>query len=143
MVIYHNRNMILVLELKLLNFKMQVHLVGGFEDVSPNVWSLIFSFFVDFNRVIVTCSEKEWLSWIFWPVIQHASGQSISQGKRVDGYSIPLCKKIVETMQKRPEKFHVKTLCVLRQNTKYDSQGNALPIFNGLLVSSSFHNSSI
>ncbi|TYG56095.1 hypothetical protein ES288_D08G036200v1 [Gossypium darwinii] len=66
----------------------------------------------------------------------HASGRSISQGKR-DGYSIPLCRKIVETMQKRPEKFHVKTLCVLRHNTKYDSQGNALPIFNGLLVETS------
>ncbi|XP_052490081.1 protein N-terminal asparagine amidohydrolase isoform X1 [Gossypium raimondii] len=81
---------------------LDVHLVGAFEDVSPN----------------------------------HASGRSISQGKR-DGYSIPLCRKIVETMQKRPEKFHVKTLCVLRHNTKYDSQGNALPIFNGLLVETS------
>ncbi|MBA0795371.1 hypothetical protein Gohar_006237 [Gossypium harknessii] len=100
-----------------LDADLDVHLVGAFEDVSPNVWSLIFSFVVDFNRV-------------------HASGQSISQGKR-DGYSIPLCRKIVETMQKRPEKFHVKTLCVLRHNTKYDSQGNALPIFNGLLVETS------
>ncbi|PPR98390.1 hypothetical protein GOBAR_AA22275 [Gossypium barbadense] len=85
-----------------LDADLDVHLVGAFEDVSPN----------------------------------HASGRSISQGKR-DGYSIPLCRKIVETMQKRPEKFHVKTLCVLRHNTKYDSQGNALPIFNGLLVETS------
>ncbi|KAG8485070.1 hypothetical protein CXB51_021219 [Gossypium anomalum] len=85
-----------------LDADLDVHLVGAFEDVSPN----------------------------------HASGRSISQGKR-DGYSIPLCRKIVETMQKRPEKFHVKTLCVLRHNTKYNSQGNALPIFNGLLVETS------
>ncbi|XWS35474.1 hypothetical protein CRYUN_Cryun20dG0000400 [Craigia yunnanensis] len=80
---------------------LDVHLVGGFEDVSPN----------------------------------NAKGSSISEGNvRLGGYSFPLCRKIVETMQKRRENFHVRTLCVLGHNTKNDSQGNAYPIFNGFLV---------
>ncbi|KAE8696819.1 N-terminal asparagine amidohydrolase family protein, putative isoform 2 [Hibiscus syriacus] len=82
---------------------LDVHLVGGFQDVPPD----------------------------------HARDRSMSKGKRVSGYSSPLCRKIVETMQKRVEKFHVKTLCVLRHNTKYDSQENAYPIFNGFLVETS------
>lgn len=74
--------------------------------------------------------------------MQHAKGSSISEGNvRVDGYSFPLCRKIVETMQKRKENFHVQTFCVLGHNTKKDSQGNAYPIFSGFLVSSSFGNS--
>ncbi|XP_022765601.1 protein N-terminal asparagine amidohydrolase isoform X1 [Durio zibethinus] len=80
---------------------LDVHLVGGFEDVSPN----------------------------------HANDSTISEGNaRVDGFSFPLCRKIVETMQKRQENFHVQTLCVLGHNTKRDSQRNAYPIFNGFLV---------
>ncbi|XVE76670.1 hypothetical protein DITRI_Ditri13aG0000300 [Diplodiscus trichospermus] len=80
---------------------LDLHLVGGFVDVSSN----------------------------------HTKGSSISEGNVImDGYSFPLCRKIVETMQNRPEKFHVQALCVLRHNTKNDSQGNAYPIFNGFLV---------
>ena len=76
--------------------------------------------------------------------MQNSKGSSISEGNvRLDGYSFPLCRKIVETMQKRQENFHVRTLCVLGHNTKNDSQGNAYPIFNGFLVSSSFDNSLI
>ncbi|XVF24860.1 hypothetical protein REPUB_Repub13aG0163800 [Reevesia pubescens] len=80
---------------------LDVHLVGGFEDVLPN----------------------------------HAKGSSIfEENGRLDGYSFPLCRKIVETMQKRRENFHVQTLCVLGHNTKKDFQGNTYPIFNGFLV---------
>ncbi|XVF79578.1 hypothetical protein PTKIN_Ptkin15bG0000400 [Pterospermum kingtungense] len=80
---------------------LDVHLIGGFEDVSPEL----------------------------------AKGSSISKGNvRVDGYSFPLCRKLVETMQKRLENFHVQTFCVLGHNTKKDSQGNASPIFSGFLV---------
>ncbi|XP_021281373.1 protein N-terminal asparagine amidohydrolase isoform X4 [Herrania umbratica] len=83
---------------------VHVHLVGGFEDVSPN----------------------------------HAKGICGPEGnERMDGYSFPLCTKIVETLQKRQENFHVQTLCVLGHNTKTDSQGNAYPIFSGFLVESS------
>ncbi|XVE50269.1 hypothetical protein DITRI_Ditri01bG0148600 [Diplodiscus trichospermus] len=83
------------------NVDLDVHLIGGFVDVSSN----------------------------------HAKGSSISEGNvMMDGYSFPLCRKIVETMQNRPEKFRVQTLCVLGHNTKNDSQGNAYPIFNGFLV---------
>ncbi|OMO69791.1 DNA repair protein Sae2/CtIP [Corchorus capsularis] len=80
---------------------LDVHLVGGFEDVSPN----------------------------------HAKARRTSEeNPRLDGYSFPLCTKIVETMQKRCENFHIQTLCVLGHNTKKDSEGNAYPIFNGFLV---------
>ncbi|XP_021887682.1 protein N-terminal asparagine amidohydrolase isoform X2 [Carica papaya] len=50
-----------------------------------------------------------------------------------DGYSFPLCTKIIESLQKRPENFHIKTLFVLGHNTKWDSQGNAYPIFHGFM----------
>ncbi|KAK6240268.1 hypothetical protein QUC31_005737 [Theobroma cacao] len=84
---------------------LDVHLVGGFEDVSPNVWPL------------------------------HAKGTRQPEGNaRMDGFSFPLCTKMVETLQKRQENFHVQTLCVLGHNTKTDSQGNAYPIFSGFLV---------
>ncbi|XP_017969672.1 PREDICTED: protein N-terminal asparagine amidohydrolase isoform X1 [Theobroma cacao] len=80
---------------------LDVHLVGGFEDVSPN----------------------------------HAKGTHQPEGNaRMDGFSFPLCTKMVETLQKRQENFHVQTLCVLGHNTKTDSQGNAYPIFSGFLV---------
>ncbi|XP_022765602.1 protein N-terminal asparagine amidohydrolase isoform X2 [Durio zibethinus] len=68
-------------------------------------------------------------------LVHHANDSTISEGNaRVDGFSFPLCRKIVETMQKRQENFHVQTLCVLGHNTKRDSQRNAYPIFNGFLV---------
>ncbi|GAV78251.1 hypothetical protein CFOL_v3_21719 [Cephalotus follicularis] len=66
---------------------------------------------------------------------KHSNGVIISEHDlKNDGYSFPLCAKIVETLQKRQEKFHVQTLFVLGHNTQWDSQGNAYPIFNGLLV---------
>ncbi|KAF2569573.1 hypothetical protein F2Q68_00023912, partial [Brassica cretica] len=54
-----------------------------------------------------------------------------------EGYSFPLCCKLVETLQKRRENFHIKTLFILGNNTKLDAQGNACPIFNGCLVNTS------
>lgn len=59
------------------------------------------------------------------------------RSRTADGYSLPLCAKIVETLHKRQEKFHIRTLCVLGHNTKRDSQGNAYPIVNGFLVETS------
>ncbi|KAL6981618.1 protein N-terminal asparagine amidohydrolase [Sarracenia purpurea var. burkii] len=83
---------------------MQVHLIGGFDDASP----------------------------------QHANVGSRSESKaKLEGYSFPLCAKIVETLQKSKERFHVQTLHVLGQNTRWDSEGNAYPIFNGFLLETS------
>ncbi|KAJ6309763.1 hypothetical protein OIU76_014657 [Salix suchowensis] len=83
---------------------LDVHLIGGFEDVSP----------------------------------QQANGSTRSKTlAEVDGYSFPLCTKIIETLRKRQEKFHIQTLYVLRHNTRRDSQGNAYPVFNGFLVKTS------
>lgn len=53
----------------------------------------------------------------------------------LDGYSLPLCSKIVHTLWSRDEKFHIRTTCVLGHNTKRDSDGNTYPIFNGFVVS--------
>ncbi|KAL5549694.1 hypothetical protein UlMin_004925 [Ulmus minor] len=54
-----------------------------------------------------------------------------------DGYSLPLCTKIVENLRRRPEKFHIQTLFVLGHNTRWDSEGNAYPIFHGFVVETS------
>lgn len=59
--------------------------------------------------------------------------RSGSNGKP-NGYSLPLCVKIVEALWKRQEKFHIRTFFVLEQNTKRDSEGNAFPFFHGFLV---------
>lgn len=52
-----------------------------------------------------------------------------------DGYSMPLCSKILEALHCRPERFQVQTLCVLGHNTKKDQNGNAYPVIGGFLVS--------
>ncbi|KAH9774676.1 hypothetical protein WN944_020753 [Citrus x changshan-huyou] len=84
-----------------LDAELDVYLIGGFDDASPN----------------------------------HANGTTISECySDMDGYSLPLCRKLVDTLQRRQEKFHVQTLHVLGHNTKRDSQGNAYPIFHGFLV---------
>lgn len=68
--------------------------------------------------------------------MQHANVSTMSECySDADGYSLPLCTKLVDTMQRRREKFHIQTLHVLGHNTKQDSQGNAHPIFHGFLVS--------
>ncbi|ESQ39070.1 hypothetical protein EUTSA_v10001527mg [Eutrema salsugineum] len=54
-----------------------------------------------------------------------------------EGYSFPLCCKLVETLQKRRENFHIQTLFILGHNTKLDAQANTCPIFNGCLMNTS------
>lgn len=51
-----------------------------------------------------------------------------------EGYSFPLCAKIIEALGKSVVKFHIQTLFVLSHNTRNDTAGNALPIFSGFLV---------
>ena len=65
--------------------------------------------------------------------MQNANGGG-DYAKR-EGYSFPLCCKLVESLQKRREKFHIQTLFILGHNTKLDAQGNTCPNFNGFLVS--------
>ncbi|GMH04460.1 hypothetical protein Nepgr_006299 [Nepenthes gracilis] len=55
----------------------------------------------------------------------------------LDGYSFPLCAKIVEALEKSGEKFHIQTFFVLGHNTKRDSNGKTYPIFGGFLVETS------
>ncbi|KAJ4970339.1 hypothetical protein NE237_003438 [Protea cynaroides] len=54
-----------------------------------------------------------------------------------DGYSFPLCSKIVEALQQSKENFHIQTVCVLKHNTRRDSDENAYPIFTGFVVETS------
>lgn len=69
-----------------------------------------------------------------------ASPQSRNHGIKsrkllnLDGYSFPLCQKIIQTLEKSSIKFHIQLLHVLDHNTRWDSQGNAYPIFHGFLV---------
>ncbi|KAK3014626.1 hypothetical protein RJ639_008544, partial [Escallonia herrerae] len=49
----------------------------------------------------------------------------------------PQCTKIIETLEERGGNFHIQTLHVLGHNTRWDSEGNAYPIFTGLLVETS------
>ncbi|CAA0808883.1 protein N-terminal asparagine amidohydrolase family protein [Striga hermonthica] len=53
---------------------------------------------------------------------------------KMEGYSRPLCVKIIETLRKRSEKFQIQILHVLGRNTKWDSEGIAKPIFHGIVV---------
>ncbi|KAJ8899181.1 hypothetical protein K2173_012357 [Erythroxylum novogranatense] len=70
--------------------------------------------------------------------LEHSDGstRSNSHGKS-DGYSLPLCSKIIQTLEKRPERFHIRTLFVLEDNTIWDSKRNARPIFHGFRVETS------
>jgi protein N-terminal asparagine amidohydrolase len=67
--------------------------------------------------------------------IKNADG--VGDYAKPEGYSFPLCCKLVETLQKRRENFHIQTLFILGHNTKLDSQANTCPIFNGCLVNTS------
>ncbi|KAG7570435.1 Protein N-terminal asparagine amidohydrolase [Arabidopsis thaliana x Arabidopsis arenosa] len=68
--------------------------------------------------------------------IKNADGSGGDYAKP-EGYSFPLCCKLVETLQKRREYFHIQTLFILGHNTKLDAQANTCPIFNGCLVNTS------
>ncbi|KAF5952987.1 hypothetical protein HYC85_010931 [Camellia sinensis] len=92
--------------------ELDVHLIGGFEDASPQVCPKILYF----------CASD---------------GTRAERKAKLEGYSFPLCAKIVETLQKSRGKFHLQTLHVLRHNTRWDSKGNACPIFHGFLVETS------
>ncbi|XP_058225181.1 protein N-terminal asparagine amidohydrolase [Rhododendron vialii] len=84
--------------------ELDVHLIGGFDDVTP----------------------------------QHASiGTRPESKEKMEGYSFPLCAKIVEALQRSRERFHLNTFHVLWHNTRWDSQGNACPVFHGFLVETS------
>ncbi|XP_074325320.1 protein N-terminal asparagine amidohydrolase isoform X1 [Apium graveolens] len=69
-----------------------------------------------------------------------ASPQSTNHGTKskkranLDGYSFSLCHKIIQTLEKSSINFHIQLLHVLDHNTRWDSQGNAYPIFHGFLV---------
>ncbi|KAF3673966.1 hypothetical protein FXO37_06674 [Capsicum annuum] len=78
---------------------LDVHLIGGFDDASP----------------------------------EHVNGITKSHGK-LEGYSFPLCEKIVDSLAKSNMKFQIHTLHVLGHNTRRDSEGNAYPIFTGFLL---------
>ncbi|KAL7158192.1 hypothetical protein ABFS83_02G125500 [Erythranthe nasuta] len=81
---------------------LDVHLVGGFDDISS----------------------------------QHPN-LAPKNRKKLEGYSYPLCTKIIETLRIRSEKFQIRTLHVLGQNTKFDTEGFACPIFHGFVVDTS------
>ncbi|XP_049388923.1 protein N-terminal asparagine amidohydrolase isoform X2 [Solanum stenotomum] len=66
-------------------------------------------------------------------MLDHVNGITESHGK-LEGYSFPLCKKIVDSLAKSNMKFQIHTLHVLGHNTRRDTEGNAYPIFTGFLA---------
>lgn len=71
-------------------------------------------------------------------VYEQANGKSgLGSREHSAGHSLPLCSKIVESLQTRRENFHIQTLCVLGHNTRRDTDGVAYPIANGFLVETS------
>ncbi|KAG8391319.1 hypothetical protein BUALT_Bualt01G0175500 [Buddleja alternifolia] len=82
---------------------LDVHLIGGFDDISS----------------------------------QHSYLDIKSTHAKLEGYSYPLCAKIIDTLRNRSEKFQIRTLHVLGHNTKWDSDGIAYPIFHGFVVETS------
>ncbi|KAI3683074.1 hypothetical protein L1987_83574 [Smallanthus sonchifolius] len=62
---------------------------------------------------------------------------SAPQGNPVEGFSFPLCMKIVEKLAESIFKFEIKIFQVLKHNTRQDARGNAYPIFHGLAVETS------
>ncbi|KAI3444946.1 hypothetical protein Pfo_001611 [Paulownia fortunei] len=62
---------------------------------------------------------------------------AVKSRTKLEGYSHPLCAKIIETLRNRSEKFQIQTLHVLGHNTKWDSEGIAYPIFHGFVVETS------
>nr|CAB3468438.1 unnamed protein product [Digitaria exilis] len=63
-----------------------------------------------------------------------------SSGKKhikQEGYSYPLCCKIVEVLHKFQQQFSLRSFCVLDNNTTTDSLGNALPVIGGFVVQTS------
>lgn len=65
--------------------------------------------------------------------MQHVNGSTECQ-RKLEGYSFPLCKKIVDSLAKSNMKFQIHTLHVLGHNTRRDSEGIAYPIFTGFLA---------
>ncbi|KAK3130835.1 hypothetical protein QOZ80_6BG0498610 [Eleusine coracana subsp. coracana] len=66
--------------------------------------------------------------------VVHSSGKKhIKQ----EGYSYPLCCKIVEVLHKSHRQFHLRSFCVLENNTTTDSFGNARPVVGGFVVETS------
>ncbi|KAL6873481.1 hypothetical protein ACP4OV_013563 [Aristida adscensionis] len=66
--------------------------------------------------------------------VVHSSGK---QHIRQEGYSYPLCCKIVEVLHKSQQQFCLRSFCVLDNNTTTDSFGNARPIIGGFVVETS------
>ncbi|XP_051181446.1 protein N-terminal asparagine amidohydrolase isoform X2 [Lolium perenne] len=95
-------------------FKQMLELLGG--DNAPFDVHLIGAFDDSSTKVV------------------HSSG-----GKRnkQEGYSHPLCCKIVEVLHKSEQQFHLRSFCVLGNNTTTDSYGNARPIVGGFVMQTS------
>ncbi|EPS64222.1 hypothetical protein M569_10559, partial [Genlisea aurea] len=51
-----------------------------------------------------------------------------------EGYSYPLCGKIVEALRNRGEMFDIRTFHVLERNTRRDSDGLGYPVFHGFAM---------
>ncbi|XP_057869359.2 protein N-terminal asparagine amidohydrolase isoform X2 [Cryptomeria japonica] len=100
---------------------LDVHLVGGFDDTRERHFNKIFK--------IENCVTNN---------AHNCDGTLIMDQYKeklvLDGYSWPLCLKIVETLQSMPHNFHLQTFCVLNHNTLAGPKGQACPMITGFVV---------
>ncbi|KAJ9558264.1 hypothetical protein OSB04_012878, partial [Centaurea solstitialis] len=70
-------------------------------------------------------------------ILDGNSDTESEQDSEMKEYSFELCIKIVEQLAESKVNFHIQNFQVLKNNTRWDSEGNAYPIFHGLAVETS------
>ncbi|XP_047321949.1 protein N-terminal asparagine amidohydrolase [Impatiens glandulifera] len=68
---------------------------------------------------------------------KNISGKKRGTIAKPDGYSFPLCAKIILSLQQNRRSFNILTFHVLGNNTRCNADGHPVPIFHGLLVDTS------
>jgi len=100
---------------------LDVHLIGSFDDTREELFKRVFE--SDNSETNETHSRDNTLLTL-WSI----------QNLVLDGYSWPLCLKIVEVLQNMNYNFHVQTMCILNHNTLTGPNGFACPIIRGFVM---------
>lgn len=103
------------------NADLDVHLIGSFDDTHEGIFKRVFE--SDNSEANETHSRDNTLLTI-----------SSIQNLVFDGYSWPLCLRVVEVLQNMDYNFHVQTMCILNHNTLTGPSGFACPIIRGFVI---------
>ncbi|KAH9302332.1 hypothetical protein KI387_013915, partial [Taxus chinensis] len=100
---------------------LDVHLIGGFDDTRERFFNKVFK-----NENIVVKNTHSSVSTL----TTHQYNEKLV----LDGYSWPLCLRIVEALQGMHHHFHLQTFCILNHNTSAGPKGLVCPIVRGFVV---------